>query len=219
MDTDKIQNQKSIGIIGGGRVGLELFGLFTNSHLTKVKYVVDINPSAPALVAARKAGIFTYTDLAKALENPTDFIIEVTGAQQIIDTLHQALKAETNGQLITHEMAYIIVQVIEENNRRTKDQVIAEIREVKTEISHSLDGINSLVDSIDTITAEMNILALNARIEAARAGDSGKGFAVVASQMGKSADAVRSIVQEIETVSSTVGKTSERIENSLTLLK
>ncbi len=214
MEKNGISSKDLIGIVGGGRVGLDLLQLFSASQLTQVAYVVDINREAPAIVAARKMGIPTYSDLQMATKVPARFIIEVTGSSGVVDKIKSAIDG-TQTQLITHDMAYIILQVIDENNHRTKNKAIQEIDEIKGQISQSIDGINNLVENIDSITSEMNILALNARIEAARAGDSGKGFAVVASQMGKSAETVKAVIQEIDKVSRTIRETSNRIDRAL----
>jgi methyl-accepting chemotaxis protein len=56
-------------------------------------------------------------------------------------------------------------------------------REAVTRLGTSSVEISAVIDAIGSITADTNILALNAGIEAARAGDAGKGFGVVANEV------------------------------------
>jgi hypothetical protein len=55
------------------------------------------------------------------------------------------------------------------------------------------------IELIDTITRQTHLLSLNARIEAARAGDSGNAFAVVASEMGNVAKDIGTVSQQLKT--------------------
>jgi uncharacterized phage infection (PIP) family protein YhgE len=212
-------NQKSrIGIIGGGKVGYNLFLLFFNSSLTQVVYVVDRNTSAPAMAAATRNRVRTYTDFKKAQdEYPADIIFEVTGVAQIAAALSFY---EANGvKVISHDTAFIILSVIDENNRTLKDQVINEMTGIKQEIDHSLEGVERLVDGIDNVTSNMKMLSINARIEAARVGDAGRGFAVVAQHMNESADAVHNLAREIEGVNKNVREVSNQMDKTLEKLK
>jgi hypothetical protein len=218
MDNQQSLEVKRIGIVGGGRVGQQLLTLFMNSQMAKLEYVVDVNPAAPAMEAARQAGIGTFTSIDAALVHAVDFIFEVTGNPGVVEVINRHI-APTKTSLITHEMAFIVLSVIGENNQKIKDDVVNEISGVKDRITQSLQGIAELADDIGDITAQMNILSINARIEAARVGDLGKSFAVVAVEMGKSAEKVKEITHQIEQVNSDIQNTSAQIDVSLNRLK
>ena len=66
------------------------------------------------------------------------------------------------------------------------------------QISDSSQKIVDIISIINDISEQINLLSLNASIEAARAGDHGKGFAVVAEEISKLADATADSTKEIE---------------------
>jgi methyl-accepting chemotaxis protein len=207
---------KTIGIVGGGRVGLKLFELFRSSSFCRVAFISDINASAPALAAAQKAGVRTFTDLQAALNTPVDYIFEVTGRDEVA----QAIQSNgACGRMITHDMAQVILQTVEENNQRVKSSSVHEIQQIQADINSHLERLNQFVGSIAGILADMNMLSINARIEAARVGAQGRGFEVVAAEMGKSAEAVRQITSEIEQIARAITQTSGRIDSALQKLQ
>jgi len=110
---------------------------------------------------------------------------------------------------------------------RHKIQTIAELI---LELSDFVQSISSTIGIVEDIAEQTNLLALNAAVEAARAGEHGKGFAVVASEIRKLADEskqatakITSLINDIQqTANSTVLATEEgtkEIESGLELAR
>ncbi len=79
--------------------------------------------------------------------------------------------------------------------------------QVVTDLNNSAQGITNILTSIQEIAEQTNLLALNAAIEAARAGEAGRGFAVVA-------DEVRNLSQRTSTSTSEIQEVMESVQNS-----
>ncbi|WP_323846729.1 methyl-accepting chemotaxis protein [Microbulbifer magnicolonia] len=86
---------------------------------------------------------------------------------------------------------------------RSGEQAMSQVERTMADISSSSGKIGEIIGLIDGIAFQTNILALNASVEAARAGDHGRGFAVVAQEVrtlaSRSADAARDIRKLIDT--------------------
>jgi methyl-accepting chemotaxis protein len=114
------------------------------------------------------------------------------------------------------------IAVITDSARETGSD-LAKMIERMEYIDRGGKAIDGIMVMIDDITDRINLLSLNAAIEAARAGDHGRGFAVVADEIGKLAAAtadnskeisskVKSIINDISTGMSLVDKTRQSLE-------
>lgn len=112
------------------------------------------------------------------------------------------------------------VKIIADENRRTIEGLAIEIKnaaEVINQLSQNSSNIGSILDVIRGIADQTNLLALNAAIEAARAGEQGRGFAVVAdevrtlaSRTQQSTEEIQRMIESLQTDSSRAVEVMER---------
>jgi methyl-accepting chemotaxis protein len=119
----------------------------------------------------------TSMDLAEGATEQAGVMQEFTATVETI-----AQQVTDNAEYAKHISKQVEEVGVEVSGTNEKMQVMVQTMD---EIGQSSQKIRSIIDTINSVTAQTSLLALNASIEAARAGEAGKGFAVVASQVSK----------------------------------
>jgi methyl-accepting chemotaxis protein len=107
---------------------------------------------------------------------------------RIIDTMGEKVRAT---QINTDEFT---------GKAKHGEQMLNDMNESMMKINDSSTEVMNIIKLIDDISEQINLLALNASIEAARAGDAGRGFAVVADEVSKLADKTAASLKQIDSL-------------------
>jgi len=164
----------------------------SSTSLTFSHNAQDQASSAEEITATVEELSAGHENVARSTELQKDKITSLTSEMEALSSLTSDMNSGVKEALgVASSIA---------DQARNEEQELQQMRTIMHQINERSREMTSIISIINDISDQINLLSLNAAIEAARAGDAGRGFAVVADEISKLADQTTRSVKDIDTL-------------------
>jgi methyl-accepting chemotaxis protein len=185
------------------------------------KIIGEVHGASQKVSAASEQLAGSSRSLADVSEHQSNAIASSAAA---IEQLTVAISSVSETARDVHSLAQESVERTDDGSRKVSQLVseVGNIQQNMNEIARTVDAFVKSTEAITGMTKEVrdiadqtNLLALNAAIEAARAGEAGRGFAVVADEVRKLAEKSGHSANEIDAVTQTIRSQSSAVRAAI----
>ena len=209
------------GDIASGRLQTKISGEYEGAFFDLQRDIITTADRLRDVVTRISAASDAVSGESSLLSQNADELSQRSGSQaDALAITHSSIDQVTQniGQNVAGAERVAAGAVDASEQALTGQKVVAEAVSAMKQIETSAREVGQIVDVIDDISFQSNVLALNAGVEAARAGDAGKGFAVIAQEVrhlaSRASEAAQNIGQLISSSASDVKKGAKLVNRT-----